>query len=101
MHIQKKVTSSTTQWCSDIPRGGGESDTKFGDLCARFVDFGALFKTQTKNGLSKLFNLRGHTIDASDQATFNLNYLGLHDEEGRKINTSDPLTLSQRRSADF
>ena len=49
-------------------------------MCARFVDTGVPVKTQVENGLSKLFNLRGQTIDVSDPAVFILKYLVLHDE---------------------
>ena len=56
---------------------------------------------QMENGLSKLFDLWGQTIDTSEQAVFNLKHSGLHDEEGKKINTSDPLTAVQKRSGRF
>ena len=36
-------------------------------------------KPQVENGLRKLFNFRGQTIDVSDQAVFILKDLGLHD----------------------
>ena len=49
---------------------------------------------QVENGLKKLFNLQGHTIDVSYQAIFTLKYSGLCDEEGNKINISDPLTAT-------
>ena len=62
---------------------------------------GALVKTQVKNGLSKLFDFRGQTIDFSDQSVFILKDPGLHDEEGNKINVSDPHTAFQRRSGRF
>ena len=70
-------------------------------MCARFVDMGAPVKIQVKNGFSKLFNFRGHTIDVSYQAVFILKDSGLRDEEGNKKNVSDPLTASQRRSGRF
>ena len=58
-------------------------------------------KTQVENGLSKLFGLRVQTINTSDQSVFTLEDSGLHDEEGKKINTGNPLTLAQRRSGCF
>ena len=58
-------------------------------------------KTQVENGLSKLSNFLGQTIDMSDQAVFTLKDSGLHDEEGNKINTSNPLTAAQRRPGPF
>ena len=48
-------------------------------------------KTQMENGLSKLFNFQGQTIDMSYQAFFILKDLVPHDEEGNKTNVSDPL----------
>ena len=62
---------------------------------------GAPVKTQVKNGLSKIFNFRGQTIDVSDQAVLILKYSGLHDEEGNKINVRDPLTAAQKGSGRF
>ena len=64
-----------------ISRGGGDCATKLGDLCTRFVDTGSPVKTQVENGLSKLFDLQGQTIDVSDQVVFTLNYSGLHYEK--------------------
>ena len=58
-------------------------------------------KTQVENGLSKLINLFGQTIDVSDQALFTLKDSGLHDEEGKKTNVSDLLTVGQRPSGRF
>ena len=49
-------------------------------MCAFFVDMVAPVKTQVENGLSKLFDFWGQTIDTSDQAVFTLNDSGLHDE---------------------
>ena len=46
----------------------GYCATKVVSLCDHFVDIGAPVKTEVKNGLSKIFNLRGHNIDVSDQA---------------------------------
>ena len=37
-------------------------------------------KNQMENGLSKIFNFWGQTIDVSDQAIFTLKDTGLHDE---------------------
>ena len=58
-------------------------------------------KTQVENGLSKIFNFRGQNINVSDRAVFILKDLGLHDEEGKKTNVSDPLTAAQRGSGRF
>ena len=77
-----------------ISRGGGYHATSFVALCAHFVDMGSAVKTQVENGLSKIFGLRGHTIDTPDQAVFNSNYSSFHDEERKKINTSNPLTAA-------
>ena len=62
---------------------------------------GSPVKTHVENGLSKLFDFRGQTIDVSDQSIFILKDLGLHDEEGKKTNIRDPLTAAQRRSGHF
>ena len=62
---------------------------------------GAPAKTQVENGISKIFDLRGQTIDVSDQAVFILKDSGIHDEEGKKTNVSDPLTAYERRSGRF
>ena len=70
----------------------GECTTKVGSLCVRFVDTGSPVKTQAENGLSKLFDLRGQTIDVSDQAVFILNDSVLNYEEGKKTNVTNPLT---------
>ena len=51
-------------------------------------------KTQVVNGLNNIFNFRGRTIDVYDQEVFILNYSGLHDDEGNKINISDSLTAT-------
>ena len=85
----------------DISREGGDFATKVGALCARFVDTAAPVKTQVENGLSKLFNFRCQKIDVSDQSILTLKHLGLHDEERKKTNISDPLTADQRRSGRF
>ena len=58
-------------------------------------------KTQVEKGLNKILDLRGHTIEVSDQDVFTLKYLGIHDEGGKKINISDPLTAAQRRLGIF
>ena len=88
-----KFYNSTVQ---AISGGGGDCATKVGSLCACFVDMVAPVKTQVENGLSKLLDFRGQTIDMSDQAVFTLNYLGLFGEEVNKTNVSDPLTVGQR-----
>ena len=51
--------------------------------------------------LSKLFDLRGQTIDVYDQAVLILKYLCINDKKGKKKNVSDPLTADQRRSGRF
>ena len=84
-----------------ISVGEGDCSTKVVVMCACFVDMGAPVKTQVENGLSKLFGFWVKTIDTSDQDFFTLNHSGLHDKEGGKINTSDPLTSAQRRSGRF
>ena len=58
-------------------------------------------KTQVENGLINIFDFQGQTINSSEQPVFTLKYLGLHDEQGKKINTIKPLTESQRRSDRF
>ena len=58
---------------------------------------GAPVKTQEENGLRKLFNFRVQTIDVPDQAVFIWKDLGIHDEEGKKTNVSNPLTTAQSR----
>ena len=89
-----KLDNSTLQ---AISIEGGSCSTKVGALCAHFVEMGAQVKTQVENRLSELFDSRGQTIKTPDQAVFALRDSGLHDEEGKKINTSDPLTVAQRR----
>ena len=54
-----------------------------------------------ENDLSKLFDFWGQTIDVYDQAVFILKDLVIHDEEGKKTNVSNLLTLSQRRAGIF
>ena len=63
-----------------ISRGVGDRATKFWVLCDRFVDMRAPVKKQAENGLNKLFDLRGQTIDMSEQDVFILNDSGNHDE---------------------
>ena len=75
---------------------GGDYATKVGALCARFVDMGSPVTTQVGNLLSKLLDFRYRTIDMYGQAVFSLKDPGLHDEEGKKINSSDQLTEDQR-----
>ena len=86
-----KLYNSTVQ---SITRGGGDWATNVGSLCDRFVDMRAPVKTKVKNGLIKIFDSRGQTIDVSEQAVFILKDSGLHDEEGNKTNVSDPITAS-------
>ena len=66
-----------------ISRGGGDSSTKVISLCARVFYMGTPVKTQAENGPSKLFDLRGQTLDTSDQEIFILKDSGLHDEAGK------------------
>ena len=89
----QKFYNSTVQALS---RGGGDCATKCVSLCARFIDVGARVKSQVENRLSKLFDFWGQNIDTSDRDIFTLKDLGFHDEEGKKINTSNPLTAAQR-----
>ena len=77
-----------------ISGGGVDYSMKVGALCAHCFDTESLVKTQLENGLNKLFNFQGQTIDVFDQAILTLKYLGLHDEEGNKINISDLLTTT-------
>ena len=84
-----KFYNSTVQ---AISIGVGDCATKVGAPRDRFVDMGSPVKTQVGNGLSKLFDFRGQTIDVSGQAVFILTDLGLYYEEGKKTNVSDPLT---------
>ena len=86
-----KFYNSTVQ---AISRGGEDWYKKVGALCAYFVDMIYPVKTQVENVMSKIFNFRGQTIDMSDQAVFNLKDSGIHKEERKKINTSNPLTTS-------
>ena len=58
-------------------------------------------KTKVENGLRKLFDLWGQTIDVYDQAVFILKDSGIHDEEGKKTNVSNTITASKRRSGSF
>ena len=62
---------------------------------------GSPVKKQVENGISKLFDFWDQTIDVSDQSVFNLKDSGIHDEEGKKTNVSNPLTVGQRRSSSF
>ena len=70
-------------------------------MCDCFIVMGAPVKNQVENGLIKIFDFRGQTIYVSTKSFFTLNDLGLHDEEGNKINVSNPLTADQRRSGHF
>ena len=49
-------------------------------MYAFLVDMGPPVKIQVENGLSKLFDFRGQTVDVSDQAVLILKDLGLCDE---------------------
>ena len=70
-------------------------------MCARLVDVEAPVKTKVEIFLIKLFNLQARTIDMSDQDVFTLKDSGLHDEEGKEIITSNPLTAAHRQSGHF
>ena len=63
-----------------ISRGGGDCLTKVGALCARFFDMGPPVKTHVENGLSNIFDFRGHTIDTSNEDVFTLKDTDIHDE---------------------
>ena len=95
---KNKFYNSTAQ---AISRGGGDCATKVGSMCAYCFDIGPRVKNQVENELSKIFDLQGHIIDTSDQDVFILKDSGLHDEEGKKIHTSDSLTSAQKRSGSF
>ena len=84
-----------------ISRGRGDFATKVGSLCVRFLNMSAPVKNQVENGLCKLFDFQGHTIDVSDQAIFTLKYLGLHYELGKKTNVSELLTATYNKSCRF
>ena len=58
-----KFYNSTVQ---NISVGGGDCVTKVGSLCTRFVDMRSLVKNQVENGLSKIFDFLGQTIDVVD-----------------------------------
>ena len=81
-----------------ISRGKRYCAKKVGALCACYVGIGSRVKTHVENGLSKLFDFWGQTIDLSDQENFILKDSDLHDEEGNKINVSNPITTAQKRS---
>ena len=94
----QKFYNSTMQ---SISIGVGGCATKVVALCGYFLDMISPAKTQVENGIFKIFNFRGQTIDVSDQAVFTLKYSVFHDEEGNKIDVSDPITVAQRRSSLF
>ena len=54
--------------------------TKFGALCACFLNMAAPEKTQVENGLNKLLYLWGQTIAVAEQAVLILEDLSIHDE---------------------
>ena len=78
-----------------ISRGGRECATKVRSPCTRLFDMVSQVKTQMENDMSNRFDFWGQTIDTSNQAVFTLKNYGIHDEEVKKINISDPLTESQ------
>ena len=53
-----------------ISRRGGDYATKFGALCAYFVEMGSPVKIQTENWMDKLFGFRSQNIYVSDRAVF-------------------------------
>ena len=81
-----------------IIRRGQDCATKVGALCARFVDIVDPVKTHVKNGLNKIFDLQGQSIDVSDQDLFVLTHESLHEKEGRKTTIGDPLSEGQRQT---
>ena len=74
---KNKLYNSTVQ---DVSRWVGYWSTKVGALCDSFVDMGDPVKIQVGNGISKLFDFRGQTVDLSDQAIFIFKYFGLRYE---------------------
>ena len=100
-HFYKKTHKLYKSTVQAISKVGGDFSTKVGSLCDCFVDIGDPVKIQVKNGLNKLFNFQGQTIDVSDQAVFTFKDSGLHDEEGKKTKVSDPITSAQRRLGSF
>ena len=62
---------------------------------------GAPVKTQVEDGLIQLSNFRDQIIDVSDQAVFILKDLGPHDEEVKKTNVRNILTVGQGQSGYF
>ena len=75
-HENHKLYNSMVQAISIV---GGECSTKVGSLYARFVDMGSPVKTQLENGLCKILDFRGHTIDVFDPSVFILKDPVLHD----------------------
>ena len=47
-----------------------------------------------ENGMNKIFDLRGQSINVSDQASDTLKDLGIHNKEGKIINISNLLTVT-------
>ena len=70
-------------------------------MFARFVDMVAPVKTQIENGLSKIFDFRGKTIDVSDQYVLTLKDFSLHNIEDKKPNIRNQFIVGQRKSGNF
>ena len=65
--IQRKITIYKTQQGSKFLKGGVDCATNVVALCARFVDMVSPVQIQVENGLSKIFDFWGQTVDVSDQ----------------------------------
>ena len=72
-----KLYNSTVQ---AISWWGGDCATKVGSLCDRFFDIEPQVQNQVENGLCKLLNFWGQTMDVSYQAFFTLKYSGDNDK---------------------
>ena len=84
-----------------ILRGVGDCATKFGSLCANFIDMGPPVKNQVEIEFSKLFYFQGQKIGVSDESFCTLKDSNLCDKEGKVINISDPLGKTQRQLSHF
>ena len=82
-------------------RGVGDCATKFGSLCANFIDMGPPVKNQVEIEFSKLFYFQGQKIGVSDESFCTLKDSNLCDKEGKVINISDPLGKTQRQLSHF
>ena len=59
-----------------ISKVGGDYATRVGSLYTPFVEMGCPVKAQVENGLIKILDFQGHTIDVSDQVVFCLKLFG-------------------------